>query len=144
MLSSTLIDVVNEAMESVRDHVEQEMNLQRMVACAEVRGISRDSEGRMKCGFCYTMTVATGTAETDEKYRHFAEEHLRVKHHAILTQTRAIDESWGNSPVVVKRIERESKDFNRSYSIAVAALGGTREENTTIVDAIIHDIPEIG
>ncbi len=144
MLGSTLIDAVNAAMEETRFHVEQEMNLSRMIACAEVRGIKRDDNNRMKCGFCYATTIATGEAESDEVYRRFLEDHLRSGHSSMLSQESIPETGWEGSPIVMKHIERNYDPDELKYSIAVAALGGTREENTTIVNAILHDIPEIG
>ncbi|MCR5572362.1 MAG: hypothetical protein K6F57_01125 [Candidatus Saccharibacteria bacterium] len=144
MLGSTLIDVVNEALQDTRDRIEDEMCLKYSVACVDVRGIVRDKSGRMKCGFSYSATIATGEAERDERYCAFLQEHLFTGHKSLLAEKKIPEVGWEASPIVLKRIDRKLKGDKSEYSIAVAALGGTREENETIVDAVISDIPEIG
>ena len=144
MLGSTLIDVVNEVLDDTRDRIEDEMCLRRSVACVDVRGIVRDKSGRMKCGFSYSAMIATGEAEKDEEYRTFLQEHLFSGHKSLLAGKKIPDTGWEASPIILKRIDRKLKGDKSDYSIAIAALGGTREENETIVDAIISGIPEIG
>ena len=144
MLGSTLIDVVNEALQDTRGRIEDEMCLKRSAACVDVRGIVRDKSGRMKCGFSYSAMIATGEAEKDEEYRTFLQEYLFAGHKSLLAEKKIPEVGWEASPIVIKRIDRKLKGDKSEYSIAVAALGGTREENETIVDAIISDIPEIG
>ena len=98
----------------------------------------------IKSQICYATTIAIGEAESDEVYRRFLEDHLRSGHGSMLSQESIPETGWEGSPIVMKHIERNYDPDTLEYSIAVAALGGTREENTTIVDAILHDIPKIG
>lgn len=144
MLGSTLIDVVNEAMSETREWIEAEMNLRRSVACAEVRGIVYDENGKMKCGFSYSTMIATGAAESDEEYCGFLQNQLHDAHLRMNDNEIVPEMSWESSPVVVKHIQCKLGHDKHDYSIAVAALGGTREENETIVNSVINSIPEIG
>ena len=144
MLGSTLIDVVNTVLEETRNYIYDEMNLRRSVACVEIRGIVRNSRGRMKCGFSYNTMIATGKAEADEEYRSFLQDHLHKGHLDLIAENKIPDISWENSPIILRRIVRRYDRDKYDYSIAVAALGGTREENETIVNTIIDGIPEIG
>lgn len=144
MLGSTLIDVVNGVLEETSDYINDEMNLRRSVACVEVRGISRGKNGRMKCGFSYSTMIAIGLAESDEAYRSFAQDCLHKAHLHMINGENMPEVSWENSPIVVERTTRSYEHDNYDYSVAVAAVGGTREENETIVHTIINGIPKIG
>jgi len=140
MLDSTLIDVVNVSMEETRKWVESEMNLNRLVACVEIRGITRSEKSRTKCGFSYTTALATGEAESDESFREFLQKQIHSAHFHLLKGENVPMMAWGASPVIIKRVERRDRKNGFDYSIAVGAVGGTRQENNTIVDAIISDI----
>ncbi len=144
MLGSTLIDVVNETMSDTKEWIETEMNLSRAVACAEVKGVVYDEDGCMKCGFLYSTMIATGAAESDEEYCNFLQRQLHDAHLRMNDNETIPEMSWESSPVVMKHIQRNFGHDRHSYSIVVAALGGTREENETIVNSVINSIPEIG
>lgn len=153
MLGSTLINDVNKAMTNTRkvmvamcNNANRAKGPKSMIACVEVRDIAREDDGRMKCDCCNMTTIAVGAARYNEEHRRFLEEHVSVGHYNALEQSITPERGWENSSVVMKlkRIESDTKRSGCGYSIAVAALGGTREENTAIVNEIINGISNNG
>ncbi len=141
MLGSTLIDAVNEIMEETQRLIEEEMNPDRLAACVEIRGMTRDGKGRMKCGFAYTTMIALGKASSNDMFRDYLQKNLHEAHSHLLIEKGYPQMSWESSPFIYASTKRSYEDENRDYSIAAGAIGGTREENQTVVNTIINSIP---
>lgn len=141
MLGSTLIDAVNKIMEETQKLIEDEMNPSQLAACAEVRGITHDDKGRMVCGFLYTTTIAIGKASSNEAFRDYLTSNLHEAHTHLLKDEGFPAISWESSPFIYANTKRSYANENRDYSIAIGAIGGTREENQTVVDTVLNGIP---